>query len=136
MGNGIACKYLRAIKRNLPYFMAGKKTFLKDFQENLDAFAQENPNAVWEDFVQRFGSPEEIAISFLPEIESEDGLKKARRKKWTIRLVTAFFAAALVVLVALAAFYVQDMHYFYHGNYDNTITDDSFSDHSDALGVY
>ncbi len=136
MGNGIACKYLRAIKRNLPYFMAGKKTFLKDFQENLDAFAQENPNAVWEDFVQRFGSPEEIAISFLPEIESEDGLKKARRKKRTIRLVTAFFAAALVVLVALAAFYVHDMHYFYHGNYDNTITDDSFSDHSDALGVY
>lgn len=136
MGNGIACKYLRAIKRNLPYFMAGKKTFLKDFQENLDAFAQENPNAVWEDFVQRFGSPEEIAISFLPEIESEDGLKKARRKKWTIRLVTAFFAAALVVLVALAAFYVHDTHDFYHGNYDNTITKGSFSDHSDALGVY
>lgn len=136
MGNGIACKYLRAIKRNLPYFMAGKKTFLKDFQENLDAFAQENPNAVWEDFVQRFGSPEEIAISFLPEIESEDGLKKARRKKRTIRLVTAFFAAALVVLVALAAFYVQDKHNFYHGGYEEIVGEGLPSEDPSALDVY
>lgn len=135
MGNGIVCKYIKEVKRNLPYFMAKKKTFLKDFQENLNAFSQENPDAVWEDFVQRFGSPEEIALSFLPEIDSADGLKKARRKKRTIRLVIVSFAVALAVLVGLVGFHVQNKYDFYHGGYNDTVGE-GFSYHLDASGIY
>lgn len=136
MGNTIACKYLKEVKRNLPYFMANKKTFLKDFQDNLSVFSEEKPDAAWEDLVQRFGTPEEIAISFLPEVDSKGGLKKVKRKKLVTHLVITFFAVALAVLVALTAFYVQDKHYFYHGYSVKTSGEGSAPNHSDALAVY
>lgn len=136
MGNTIACKYLKEVKRNLPYFMTGKKTFLKDFQDNLDTFSDENPDAAWEEFTDRFGTPEEIAVSFLPETESKGSLKKTRRKKLAVRLVIAFFAVLLAILVVLTAFYVQDKHYFYHGYSTKTVYNGSVPDYSDALAVY
>ncbi len=136
MGHTIACKYLKEVKRNLPYFMTGKKTFLKDFQDNLDTFSDENPDAAWEEFTDRFGTPEEIAVSFLPETESKGSLKKTRRKKLAVRLVIAFFAVLLAILVVLTAFYVQDKHHFYHGYYTEIVYAGSAPDHFDAHDVY
>lgn len=131
MKNVILRSYFKEIKENLPCFMAKKKAFLKDFWENLDEFSQEKPDAARGDYVERFGTPEEIAISFLPEAGSTDDLKKVKRRKRVARMVIVFFAAALALLIGLAAFYVQDRYNFYHGGYAKIVSE-TVTHHSDT----
>lgn len=136
MKNKIAREYIKEVKRNLPYFMARKKQFLKDFRENLNAFSEEKPDAAREDYVERFGIPEEIAISFLPEVESIADLKKLKRKKLVVRLMIGFFAVVLVVLVALTASYVWKNYNFFHGHYEEFIGEGHSPEDTSALAVY
>ena len=136
MENAIACKYLKEVKRNLPESVADKHKFLADFRENLQAYLQEKPDAVREDLVQRFGSPETIAESFLPEAPTGEALRSEKQKKLRKRLIIAFFAICAIILIALFAYRVWDMHGFYHGYSVTTGGEGSLPNHTDALGVY
>ncbi|MCH5352642.1 MAG: hypothetical protein J1E06_04160 [Acutalibacter sp.] len=115
MENAIACEYLKEIKRTLPETIADRRKFLEDFEENLESYLQENPNAVREDLVHRFGSPEVIVESFLPEAPTGEVLRTEKQKKLRKRLIIAFFAICAIILIALFAYRVWDMHGFYHG---------------------
>ena len=136
MGNAIAWKYLKEVKRNLPETAADKHKFLKDFEENLGSYIQERPNADREDLVQRFGSPETIAESFLPEDSTGEALLAGKKKKLRKRLVLAFFAICTIVLMALFTYRVWDRYNYYHGHYERTVGEGYASDHSDAVSTY
>lgn len=135
MDNAIAYKYLKEIKRNLPDTVDRNK-FLADFRENLESYIQERPDATQEDLNQRFGSPETIAESFLPEAPTGEGLRTEKQKKLRKRLVIVFFAICLIILIALFAYRVWDMHGFYHGYTVFSGGDGHSPDHSSALETY
>ena len=136
MENAIACKYLKEVKRNLPAAVADKRKFLADFRENLEAFLQEKPDANQEDLVRRFGSPETIAESFLPEAPAGEALRTEKQKKLRKRILILFFIVCAVLLIGLVTFRVWDRYNFYHGHSVTTGGEGSLPNHTDAFGIY
>lgn len=136
MENAASKTYFKEIKRNIPYFAENRRKFLQDFRENLSSYLSEKPDASEAELIQRFGSPEEIAFSFLPADKTPADLKQIRKKNWIVRAVIGFFAAALIVLIAVLALHTIEQHNFFHGHYEVTVGEGSSPVDSSALEVY
>ena len=136
MGNAIAYRYLKEVKRCLPETAADRRKFLKDFEENLGSYLQEMPKADREDLVQRFGSPETIAESFLLDAPTGEALVTEKKKKLRKRILAIFFVVCAILLIGLFAFRVWDMYSFHTGQY--VVNGDAGlpPDHSDAFASF
>lgn len=136
MENTVSKKYFRKIKRNIPYFATNRRKFLQDFRENLSSYLSERETASEAELIERFGSPEEIACSFLPADNTPEDLKKIRRKNWIVRAVVALFAAILITLAAVFTVYTVEQHNFFHGHYEVTMGEGHSPSHPDAVEVH
>lgn len=89
--------YLRQIKKLIPADCAGKKELLKTIEQRLMDELAEHPDASVADFEADFGTPEEIADSFLEESSGSMREKKIRRKnKWII------LVGCVLVMISIA----------------------------------
>lgn len=111
--------YLNAVKRQLVNVPSSRKSaFIADLSGNIQAYIEENPGADRQKVEGCFGSPAQIADSFLeseelPKIKREFSL----RKKVLLVLVSVVAVAAVI----LGTIFVRDLHGFYHGHYDETM---------------
>lgn len=126
----------KEVKRNLPDAVADKRKFLADFRENLKAYLQEKPDANREDLNQRFGSPETIAESFLPEAPTGEVLRAEKQKKLRKRILIAFFAICAIILIALFAYLARERYNFFHGHYEITAGEGNPPEDTSAFAVY
>lgn len=78
-------RYLRQIKRLIPSDYTGRKEILAATQQRIEDYLMEHPGAAISGFEEEFGTPEEIADSFLDEISGSRREHRLRRKnKWFI----------------------------------------------------
>lgn len=78
-------RYLRQIKRLIPPDYAERKEILAATQQRIEDYLMEHPDAAISDFEEEFGTPEEVADSFLDEISGSRREHRLRRKnKWFI----------------------------------------------------
>ena len=68
----------------------------------MDAYAQEHPNAVYSDFITRFGTPEAMAAACVENMDTMAVLKGLRTHQ---RIWNAVVATVLVILISWGSIY-------------------------------
>ena len=105
--------YLREIKSLMVCDDGTKKKFLKDLKRDVyDYTIEENADSI-EMIIEHFGTPEEIAKSFL---ENAD-IKKIKRKMNIRTVILAGVLAALLIWIVYLTAAVIDIHWS-NGGYD------------------
>ncbi len=87
-------KYYTSIKKNLSCSFNMKLVFIKELNDSVFDFLEENPNSTMENIIENFGTPEEIAKSF--DKENEYYKRKSRN-----RLIIEIGLLALLVIAII-----------------------------------
>lgn len=103
--NRDAKRYLREIRSWLPCAGRMKGKMLEEIRGRLNEFLLENSGADYSAIVERFGTPQQIAASYVNEAETGELLKKMRIRR---KIVTVTFAtAAILILICTALVTVE-----------------------------
>ncbi len=89
-----AKRYLREVRRNLPCSFLTKRELLLRIQDSLTDFAEERPHASYEDIIEHFGQPTDVADAYFAGLPA-DQLRKA--------LQTARFVRRVLIVVCVLA---------------------------------
>ena len=104
-------RYLREIRGWLPCSGKWKRGILEKIEQSMAQFLSENPEASYEALAERFGSPRQIAATYVDEMGTDELLRDLRVR----RRVVGIIAAAAVTVVCLWAGLVT-ASYFDHVN--------------------
>lgn len=94
--NRFARKYIRQVRSMLPGTVGKKNIILNKVREEVFAYLEENPQATDKDLQQRFGTPEDIASSYIETMGTPEIMEKFRIRKWIL-----FSIATLLIFIAL-----------------------------------
>lgn len=98
--------YYQQISSLIPSKM--RPALMSELQENIEHYLDANPDASFEDILQHFGTPEEIAGSCMESLNKDEYEKelntKAKKKKFRITLV-------IIILAAIAGLYLFNYLY-------------------------
>ncbi len=94
-----------------------KKVFLTDLKNDVDEFINQEPNADFDCIISAFGTPQEIADSFLKNTDIVQIKKKMNIRKI---ILCSLLAVVLVYLCFVIASFI-DVHTESHGFYEEII---------------
>lgn len=97
-------KYKRTTKRFLVCPRDYRQQFLNDMERDLCQFMEENPSAGYSDIVAYFGTPEELAQTYLDNIPQEE-LSDFKSKRKFIIYITSIIITALLLGAIVLLFY-------------------------------
>lgn len=109
--------YYRQVEDLLLCDRKSKNAFLSDLKNDIDEFVQHEPDADFESILSAFGTPEEIAESFLKNADIASIKKKMNVKKI---LLFAVLAVVLVYVIFVVASFI-DVNTEAHGYYEEGI---------------
>lgn len=109
--------YYRQVEDLLLCDRKSKIVFLTDLKNDIDEFVQQDPEADLDSIVSAFGSPAEIAESFLKNADIANIKKKMNVKKI---LLFSLLAVVLVYVIFVVASFI-DVHTEAHGYYEEGI---------------
>ena len=117
MRNAQARQYLREIRGCIPCYGKAKYEILRKIKGMIRVALSEEPEMSYEMLVARFGTPQQIAASYVDELDTLELLKKLRMRNKIIAIVCATAAIILaiwvgVVVTATRAHYSQMNGYF------------------------
>lgn len=120
--NKDARRYLRQIRGWLPCAGRMKRKMLECIKVDILEFLSENPDADYKMVVARFGTPQQIASSYVEEAETGELLRvlKTRRKVITIVVTTAVMIVS--IWAGAVAFIVTSDAHKADGYYEVEIT--------------
>ena len=99
--------YLKEIERSLsPLPRKQRKAFLNDFRGDLDFYLEDHPMASVQELQSFFGTPEEIAESFLHSGEFSTTKKVLSSRQRAVRIVLIAACALVAAALILGAVYV------------------------------
>ena len=108
-----AAAYCRRIGRKLPFGGQRKKDYLQSLQEDVGRYLSAHPWAKPEELVETFGSPEQIAVAFLSEMDDDEIYRRISARKRVVRLVILGLGLAIGMLAAALIYMIlrnkQDM---------------------------
>lgn len=90
-------RYLREIRGWLPCSGKWKRGILEKIEQSIAQFLSENPEASYEALAERFGSPRQIAATYVDDMGTAELLKDLRARRRVVQIV----AAAAVTVVCL-----------------------------------
>lgn len=103
-------KYQNEIKKKIPDEYPGKKEILQAIEHNLYDFLEEHPTASFENILEEFGSPSEIANSFMERLSGKEihtiFQKRKRQKKVLLSICILFLI--LFLLLCRYLYYLFD----------------------------
>ena len=91
-------RYIRSISRKLPYGKI-KEPIIAQIRECVVDYIQEHPEADFEMVQAHFGTPQEIAESYVNEQDTSTLLHKMSIKKKVLVIVAGVMAAVLLIWV-------------------------------------
>ena len=94
-------RYLKKLRRALVCSKKDKERLIDDAKDLLENFAQENPGAFYQDYVDSFGQPEDFAGEMLTSLDPEDVAEAGQRRKRALIAVTVAAPAVLVLLAGV-----------------------------------
>ena len=89
-------KYYRQIKRWLPCGGKTKKRLMENIQSTVKEYLANNPEADFSAVQARFGTPQQIAASFIDEMDTAELLGKIRIRRRITSIITASVLLALL----------------------------------------
>lgn len=96
-------QYFRQVKRLLPVFKRQRRTYLEQLHSDVTAYLFLHPETDLKTLQERFGTPEEIAASFLDEMPTEKIIHKFHLWKRVISVMV--FSLALVFTLLFLTLY-------------------------------
>lgn len=101
--------YLKKISKHIPKNYPNKNKLLGIIRQNINEFLSEYPESTMDNIIKEFGTPTELAASFIEEM-SESDLAKTLQKKQKI-LVIAGIACFLCIIISIFILkYVYDWY--------------------------
>lgn len=101
-----AKQYLRKLRTHIPVQKKRKQEFLNRIHEDVYAYAIEHPAAKYNDYCDRFGKPEEVAISFISEMPYPELYRKLHRGQQLFVTTVILAVVVLLVLYSTIAFMI------------------------------
>ncbi len=93
--------YFRSIRSYLTCPRKQKKQILSELKTNIAAFLEENPQASFEAIASHFGSPQQIASTYLGDLTDAELLHKLQIRKKIVAIIAGVMAAILVIWLAV-----------------------------------
>ena len=88
-------KYCREIRKWLPCSQKLKKRIISEISDNVAHYLSDAPTATYSDIEQRFGTPKQIATTYINEMDTSDLLENLRVKR---KITTAIISTCLVLI--------------------------------------
>lgn len=95
--NDLARVYCRQVGKELVCSRKIRNRILRELQGNVDLFLEQRPDAAMGDVQEHFGTPRQIANSYLTEMDSTELLQKFSLKKKIVIAVCAALAACVLI---------------------------------------
>lgn len=89
--------YYSSIRSWLPCPRKMKRIILSDIRENVEFYLEENPDATIAQIQSHFGNPQQIAASYVSDLDMTKLLRDLRLRK---RIFTAVITAVSAALIA------------------------------------
>ena len=90
-------EYLNEVKENI-YRLEKTDRFIDEIRSSLTDYVENNPDCVFEDLVNQFGTPEDVAREYLDSYaySSPKGISKKNRRRRILIIILIVLLAALV----------------------------------------
>ena len=95
MSNDIK-KYIKYVKKIIPIYSKDKKEFIQLLTQKIIEFSNEHDSCSYQDIVDEFGSPNEVAGSYIETLNSD-----SRRSKESTSLTPFTVQVRLLVIIIL-----------------------------------
>lgn len=102
MMNKHAVRYLRQVRKYLPCGGKEKKIILDQVQNNLNQFVGLDPTADYGSIVRRFGQPQQIAATYVDEMDTAALLNQLRIRRRILGTISFAVAVAIVIWLVTA----------------------------------
>ena len=97
--NKAARRYLRIVRQLLPCSKKTRSAILAGITASLNAYLEQFPDATYPELEAKYGSPQQIAATYVESAGTADILKEMRIRRQILELIS--FAAALVLVIWL-----------------------------------
>lgn len=101
-------KYVKTTKRLLTCCKENRSHFLMDMEGDIEKFIQENDSIAYSDVINNFGSPDELAQTYLENIPQKEIVAYKKRKNFYIRTVVAVFGILFIGTISGLYFKLQE----------------------------
>lgn len=98
--NKDAKKYIKYVKKLIPIHSKDKNEFITLLTHRIDEFSNELSICTYQDIVNEFGTPNEVAGSYIENLDSNEIIKKLNKKK----LFKCLSSTILVLIILLWGF--------------------------------
>lgn len=106
--NAAGRRYLRQIKKEMPRVGKQRGIILSQVKEELNILLTENPDAGYDDIVERFGTPQQITASYLDEMDKRGLAQQLHVRRKIIRIVSAMALVIMVVWIGAVCISIID----------------------------
>lgn len=102
-------KYIKYVKKIIPIHSKDKKEFISLLTYRINEFSNELDICTYQDIVNEFGTPNEVAGSYIENLDSDEIIKKLNRKK----LFKYISSIILVLIILLWGFKMYRLNQLY-----------------------
>lgn len=99
--NRYSMRYLREVRRRLPCSGKLNHRVIQELETSLVTFQAENPNSDYNTLIARFGTPSQIAATYIEDMNTTELLKNIRLKRTIVKIV-ALTAIILILIWCLS----------------------------------
>ena len=99
MSNDIK-KYIKYVKKIISIHSKDKKEFIQLLTQKIIEFSNEHDSCSYQDIVDEFGSPNEVAGSYIETLNSDEIIKKLNKKK----IINIFISVIIILCISVWGF--------------------------------
>ena len=89
--------YYRDVQKALPCSVSQRRKLMQDIRCAVSGYLQEHPEADIETVTAHFGTPQQIAETYLAETPPQKLRQQLKVKKWIVGIIAAAAACALLI---------------------------------------
>ena len=108
-------QYLQRVKKEVRQSGDGDLEYFKGFEQEVESFLEENPQADVAAVECYFGSPNTIAADYLESLSDEKLQEKLRLRRRIIHIICVAVIALAIVIALLVGIFVYDNYLYAHG---------------------
>lgn len=122
MGSRAAERYFQQVKSWIPCAGKMKKDVLAQIWDEIGGYLEENPDAGEADLRQRFGTPQQIAVAYVGEVDGSELLRNLRLRRRIVRIVAGAAIAATLMWAVVVTIALADHHNGANGFFTEEVT--------------
>ena len=107
VNNAPVRRYVCEVKKSIPCGGKQKRMILKQVNSSIREFVLEMPGCCYDDIIKRFGTPNQIAASYLEELDLADLKSQFSVRK---RIICAVAAVGILVIGIWAGVVLYALH--------------------------